>query len=496
MPYTRVLYAHLLGLTLGFLSILILTLPNLSSDHWLINLSYLIFFGIASYYFGGVLVVFSAITFFLPFSLETLPGELVIIFKWYFLFYMAGMLFAHSYNIILFFYIKKFSKHVLKISFAYNPGKKFNVIKSPIPEQAVPIENTNGIKPLYDFSVDMIPKHPYTILFVANPKLCTRKLLSQRFTDRDQFDQEIEKHRKNSENYEADPIISNDKLFFRMVDRALNSFENDEVLGRPEIWSSVRIITIFDPDAGDLGDIHSDPNWIGKQFGFAEAYQVNLAEADIAFENLLVPLAHATVFLEDKWQQYQAQAKEIIPFKDIDVIYVLSANENYDRSSAMYTDKPNGQIYSGFPPKLNIIHDEYADAPGIVALNVLTAWQKTYIHEFGHAMSALQNGAIMDEYMDYNEFNTDPDPVVQAVNRLERAASNQPIPSLFARYNHLDYHSDRSHPSQRETWKGYFPERWEKNEGCNMDATIGAYRFDPLISDFMYDRLLIKRNRP
>ncbi len=496
IPRTHILYAHLLGLSLGYLSTIVLTLPNLSSTEWLFNICYLILFGLATYYLGGILVLIAAIAFLLPLAFEGWISELIILLKWYFLFYVAGAAFALLYNLFLFWYIKIFNKRILKISFAYHSDKSFNIIKSPVPDEAVKISTDLEIDSLYDYDVNSMPKHPYTILFVANPKICKRIKLTNTLPNRQQFDQQVNAHRMDEVNYQEDPIINDKKLFYRMVDRALHSFENDEVLGQREIWSCVRIITIFDPHVADIGSLNNQGNWNGNNFGFAEAYQVNLAEADISFENLLVPLAHTNIFLKDKWNQYQAESKNLIPFKEVDVIYVLSANETYDRSSAMYSDKPNGQIYFGSIPRLNVTHDEYTDAPGIVALNVLTAWQKTYIHEFGHAMSALQNGAIIDEYMDYNEFSADPGPVLQALNRLQRPRSNQPIPSLFTRYNHLDYHSDRDHPSERETWKGYFPQRWTKHIGCTMDATIGEYQFDPLISDFMYDRLMVKRNRP
>ena len=44
------------------------------------------------------------------------------------------------------------------------------------------------------------------------------------------------------------------------------------------------------------------------------------------------------------------------------------------------------------------IHDYYTNHPGRVALNVLEASSKTYVHEFAHAMSSNIHGAIVDEY--------------------------------------------------------------------------------------------------
>lgn len=501
IPWTHVLYAHLLGLSLGYLSTIVLILPNLSSADWLFNLCYLILFGLATYYLGGILALIAAITFLLPLAFEGWIGELIILLKWYFLFYVVGAAFSLLYNLFLFLYIKIFNKRILKISFAYNCDKSFNIIKSPIRDEAVKISTNFGIDPLYDYDVDPVPEHPYTILFVANPKVCKR--MSGSFPTRTKFEAEVDTHRNDENNYDDDPIMKDKKLFYRTVDRTLHSFENDEVLGRPEIWSCVRVVTIFNADIADTADQIGANSGNMRHLGFAEAYQTNIPENEIVFENLLVPLAHTHSFIRNKWGEYQDQLKKQIQFKEIDVIYIISANENYTRASAMYSDKPNGKIYSSSTPKvLTVTHDKYTDAPGLVALNALTAWQKTYIHEFGHAMSAFQNGAIIDEYMDYNETSVEPSPELQAVNRLERKvpndpipAPNHPIPSVFTEYKKFTYHSDRDHPSALETWKSYFPQRCSKYIYCTMDRTYGEYQFDPLISDFMYDRLMVKRNR-
>jgi len=191
-------------------------------------------------------------------------------------------------------------------------------------------------------------------------------------------------------------------------------------------------------------------------------------------------------------------------------------------------------------------HDKYAIVPGRVALNVLGANAHTYIHEFGHAMSSAINGAIVDEYFDkYHilkagddekrkslsspEFESKeetstvademPEPLKTGglynlddiflegdvrtpfyINRLEREQSEngmvKPIPKIFVRYNKIKiYYSDLAHPSSEENWEGYFPERQSSSECCTMDRDYGRYRFDKLLSDFMYDRLVTKVNR-
>ena len=498
LPHTHILYTHILGLSLGILPVIVLTFSRFYTADWLFGLCSFLLFALASYYSGGLLALISAILFFMPVSITGLIGQFLILFKWHFVFYAAGVIFGTTYNFLLFTYIRYFNKRILKISFAYNWDDKFNIIKSPKLDEAVKITSEEGIEPLYNYSVDPEPQNPYTILFVANPKICSRLEFTTAFSNRDDFDKKVDEHRKNSNNYLDDPIIKNKKLFYRTVDRAMRSFENDEVFGRPANWSCVRLLTIFDEEVADIVDQTHFAGWNGKSFGFAEAYQANVGKADIVLENLMVPLADMDLFLNDKLKQYQQDKNESekILLDKIDVIYVISANENYDRSAAMYSDNPViKDIYTGSPTELTVTHEAFSKSPGRIALNALTAWQKTFIHEFAHAMSVYQNGAIIDEYFDFNEASAETDSELQSVNRKERPTANDPIPALFTKYNELSYHSDRDHPSEKENWKGYFPQRCAKHIGCTMDKTIGPYQFDPLISDLMYDRLLSKRNR-
>ena len=101
IPRTHVLYAHLLGLSLGYLSTIVLTLSYFSSVDWFFGLCCLILIGLATYYLGGILVLISAIVFLLPLNFEGWIGEIFILLKWYFFFYVAGAAFASLYNIFL-----------------------------------------------------------------------------------------------------------------------------------------------------------------------------------------------------------------------------------------------------------------------------------------------------------------------------------------------------------------------------------------------------------
>ena len=83
------------------------------------------------------------------------------------------------------------------------------------------------------------------------------------------------------------------------------------------------------------------------------------------------------------------------------------------------------------------------------------------------------------------------------INRINRNKNKKivPVHRIFAKYNGNIYYSDRDHPSAREDWLGYFPERKNSFTACIMDRNYGAYRYDDLISNFMYDRLMAKINR-
>lgn len=76
---------------------------------------------------------------------------------------------------------------------------------------------------------------------------------------------------------------------------------------------------------------------------------------------------------------------------------------------------------------------------------------------------------------------------------------NFPIPREFARYTFEGrtkvYESDRYRSDKDLSWVSYAPQRRNENTSCIMDLTYRRYRFDPLIFDFMYDRLLTKMER-
>ena len=527
------------------------------------------------------------------------------------------------------------------------------------------IQENLQLKGRFQYNYREVTKdYPYTIAFVANPKI------------------QLEKDGP----YFRDPIMDDPKLFYRSVDKALASFEQNEVLSRPKIWSQVQVLTIFDEDYAKE-DVDGESCAL---VGWSPAVEIGgsisenlldpVTELRDNYRNMLLKLSDAGEITED-------EAKAI--FRSTDVIFALSANRVHDRATAHFTDwiedgegyqinentvkalkaenipsevidrlidlqnsegarwvfigkdrfkalletqlseisdnhtivkimemtrigykdpnKPHDPMDPDFGipfdfqlnPNLtkngarNIaemtfndrytpIHEYYPVNPGRVATNVLTASQKTYIHEFAHAMSSAYHGAIVDEYFDTVEFekgdhssNSNPEILFQItdktlhamendarvgpaipqdlpgftktlrqikdreifgrgkfleeigqligedhaakyqrfilehakietpfyVNRIENVKlesdKSVPVPKVFAAYERTVYGADMEHPSSEEDWSGYFPDRKSHGFSCTMDRNLsGGYRFDDLISTFIYDRLIAKINRP
>lgn len=379
-------------------------------------------------------------------------------------------------------------------------------------------------KKLYHFHLEAPPVAPYTIFLVANPKLKQR---SGRFV--------------------LDPIMNDLDLFLRSVNNALHSFERDEVLGQHEIWSRVRVVTIFDdavtapdgtPRTNDalslLNDLHRD---IPPQLDVAE----NVIHCGVQMAD------NVKKFLRDNAGDLDAP----LPENQIDVIFAMTASPTQIRHSAYYADfneeldlnvNPPPQPTNGaefnynldpyqqkglhipgaeeivIPPHIpspglpepfprhafpyDGVHDHYSAIPGRVALNALSARRHTFIHEFAHAMSSVVRGAICDEYYDKSYLRAGNDSIFLPffVNRIERVRQTGgrfvSVHPVFARYNEVDFLSDGDHPSAEEYWRSYFPERHSHGETCTMDRTAEPFRFDKLISRFMYDRLVAKLHRP
>ncbi len=554
---------------------------------------------------------------------------IMILSRWYLVGFLAGLAFSATYNLILLAYIKigtinkrrflglpaiQGNADKLKISFAYDPGKSLNIIKSPIEEEEEALgmhlqtiralvhrlthKPTNAIeiqgilrrelaathramsKPrqehltkllkdilqawdsesedlakvtdfevvlkrfvdktesgevpeaslrliqqqldpvveayqnkrsekLYNYSMPSPPPSPYTIAFVANPLLKNRSenRIFARISD-----------------HHVDPVAHDLELFLKGIDDALASLERNEVIGQHSLWSRIRVIAYFNKEVVNLkkpdnlrplvdgfeGDFHEDGRlvqdvlvWQPEAAGDIKRMIVTAAQHD---------LAYSTEESEQFW-------------REVDVVYVLSASEHFTRSSAVASDFPVPEGASGkadgdgyeidftkgdnfVPQELpqELVHEWYSTIPGIIALNVLTAREKTYVHEFVHAMASTVNGLVADEYAD--EFdatakdpeNDGPDNSGFYVNRLDRRHDPRtgrftPVPKVFSKFNGTDYFADLEHPSEEENWRGVFPERPSFNEPCLMDRGWDPGRFDNLLRVFVHDRMWAKTGR-
>ncbi len=544
VPPTKNLRAHLLGLTFGLLFVTAslsfsFTLAHLYSSFWVF-----LWFALVTY-FGGALI-FLTLLVWLLLSLAAASGSVFLSMlmagcHWYFLGYCFGATLAIFYNDLLFLFFHAFEKRKIKLVFAYDTRQNVNVIKSPIAEEMHALNELLACKPwlkdrlLYDYHLKNLPAHPYTIAFVANPKIHKR--------DEDE---------NREAGYEMDPIARDRDLFLRAVDRALFSLETDPVVGRPEIWSRVRVVTVFNPVLAAAS---------GPLYGMVEEFQKELEQDGVRVDNnILDPMRRMFENFERILEESWGSAKRDFDHNDVDVIFAITASPTHTRAFAHFSDwiehedvdplknqmDRAGKCFSfdatpcevgveppvaervpqcspthyqiEYPeinnraasdaaaPGFRAVHDYCPTRPGRIALNVISARHKTYIHEFAHAMSSAFHGTITDEYVDcfiLKKVGSEEECIQEKhffVNRIDRkidATEPIPVPKIFADYNCVQYHSDLAHPSAEEEWTGYFPDKFDKATPCLMDRDItGYYRFDELLSTFIYDRMMAKVSRP
>jgi hypothetical protein len=514
-PPAKRLHPHLLGLALALGLVLVAAALHLTD--LVVNLGafipgLLLAIFVAGTWVGGPFILLTAVLYFVPTPtpFATIWTSIIFLSKPYFAAYAFGAVFAAVYNDVIFFYFVVISRDSVRIAFAFDTSRTINIIKSPNKKEEEAFEALLLAHPeleeqrLYRDQWETPPRFPYTMVFVANPKIRKRRLS---VTDPE---------------FEPDPIIQNLDLFLHSIDRALRSFEEDHVLGCLEVWSRVRIVAIFDPDL---------------DFALAQEFQDDFTIDGKVAENLLDTTDNMPHKIGELLQQHPVGLPSPLTLCDVDVIYVVSASPTHDRSTARYSDyldvgetatcdRSTGQAFQFDPdplgtktnsgvseinaarcgdPGVRCEHDDFARSPGRVALSVLGARKKTFIHEFAHAMSSALRGAIVDEYADVfilqsakSETQLPATPFY--INRIERIPIAEPrfipVHSIFARYQHIDFLSDLAHPSAEADWLGYFPERHDSYCPCTMDRTGDEFRFDRLISNFMYDRICAKLNRP
>lgn len=519
-PPAKVIRAHLAGLTFGFIASLLaiaIHYPDLFAQHpWYVPVLLSIGFALGTL-IGGVFVLLVFLDFllfrWLGGTVAGLYGLVHTMADGYMWGYFAGAVFGTLYNDLVYLYLISFGRDRVKHVFWFDRKRKLNVLKSPILSEEPAGLNRLGARKLYRFDISSPPEHPFTIAFVANPKILKRGGDPAKDDD-----------------YEIDPIIKNLDLFLNSVHEALFQFERDAVLGRPEVWSRVRILAVFDEQ------LAAAP---GPEVGLLQPAQNLPAFDGQVAENLLDPMEqmldnYGRILHRFETESGTSSADIDRLIYDTDVIFALSAVPEYDRSTAHFTDwresvasDPNrdpDEVKFEYSPdphgtkgeeilfpepgddRFAYLHEDFAVFPGRVALNVLGANCKTWLHEFAHAMSSAYHGAIVDEYFDRMEVSNgtsgasalEPEETAFFTNRIERNSAGKavvPVHDIYARYNSIDYPADLHHPSAEEDWIGYFPVRELPASACTMDRNYGEHRFDALLCRFMYDRLVTKINR-
>ena len=496
----KALFAYELGKTLALVSVtffLLTTHINLPVTTKII--SFLFFLFITYTGVGSVLLVGGLLIFFLILD----STELVEIAGIYITAFFLGAVFGLIYNDVvnLLRWISNsagWSPHKTVFIHELDKNMPLQVIKAPNEDEITSkaLKNLRPQKKQYAFTLGTdLPQNPFTLLFVANPLIANAQGPPT-----------------------PDPILKNRELFLRAVEDALLSLESNEIVGHPDIWPYIRVLTLFDENL-------TAAQFYDNKYALLQSYgDVFILDGNIA-THLIYPKKEMEQVIDSYTSELNYAAWNANKF-EIDVIFALTASEKYTRSMAYFSEFDSNQadgvpfsfyhktestqkfVYTAFSTGRQAFKHEYhASAPGVVALNVLGARNKTYIHEFAHAMSSTHNGAIVDEYyddiqLDAKEIESDSvksfTPTFH-INRQEKksAHTNQiQIPQQFAIYDKARYFSDLSHPSEQEKWTGFFPERSARSDSCIMDRTLGRYKFDKLVSRFMYDRLLAKIYRP
>ncbi|RMH87435.1 MAG: hypothetical protein D6681_15105 [Calditrichaeota bacterium] len=307
---------------------------------------------------------------------------------------------------------------------------------------------------------------PYTIVLVANPAI-----------------------KRHDGSYEPDPIIEDEDLFVRVVTRCLRSFANNELLRLPEILPRLKLVTVF-----------------AREEAQRRPEDANALCQEVPETIILAPRPETDSVI------YQYVKNAGVPYAD--VIMVLSGHKRFIQSSARFTQearKEDSPANQGQPFRFSFtenfddpvngrIHAYCARVPGVAALSAWDDRLKTPVHEFAHAMSSVENGAIVDEYLDSYVESTEAALHNTILNRKLRANPTDPVPKLFGKYQLgngpiVEYYSDRARTDKEPDWRSYVPEKPHPGISCIMDLAYFDYRYDKLIFDFMYDRLLTKLNR-
>lgn len=458
--------------------------------------------------------------------------KFLLFIEWLVIGYFTGAVFCLLYNLLAYLFLKHIHPEWFQLWFWYNPNETVNIIKTPIPKkdwndgQAYALNIDEPFK-VFNFSpydgvkdpqTSKEMEHPYTIVFVANPFIRQRE------------------QQNGKAMAKRDPIMDNASLFLKAVYRALFSFEYNEVIGRPDIFSKIRVVTVNETNellSNSRKQIDyklvKDQCYVREFLGTLETDPGNSGgdgsvPLDTFAHRMLVPNAET----REKISRL-VREKTGGRIQHIDVIFAISASPTHDISSAKlaikdnktkpeegrkfkYCNDPGGNkdddIHRGSRHDLELIHEYFPpeNGMGLVAMSAYDVRAKLPVHEFAHAMSSMSHGMIVDEYydsMEIHESNGDEEDQNDGIeiNRIYRNKKKMdqtheiPVHKQFARYNDFVYESDRDHHIAAQGWRSYFPARKNPEVRCTMEVAEDVFQFDELLTDFIYDRLWVKVNR-
>ncbi|MBN2090901.1 hypothetical protein JW964_14910, partial [candidate division KSB1 bacterium] len=241
------------------------------------------------------------------------------------------------------------------------------LIKCKITDERVEVFEYDPEKPV-NIIQNGVGEKPYTIVIVANPAI----------------------ENDSGEIHPDDIIKKYPDAFLKTVVRILRSFAQNELLKLPEILSKIRVATIFEKSP----DLNNENALIHE---YPDLHVLAPRKPDEEKTPLL---------------SYPHEYVKRFPEIDcVDVIFLVSADTNLFISSARYSiDAPKSP---GIPFKFTFgkntnefdkkVHAFDTQIPGIAAISAWDDRLKTPVHEFAHAMSSENNGAIVDEYIDKDE---------------------------------------------------------------------------------------------
>ena len=418
VPPLKSLRAIQLGLTIGILSVLVFLMSEpLSSGNSLWQRIGTLIFYLVGTAIGAWFVAILAFLAILGISIFSMTASAIYLAGFAF-----GALISIFYNDVAYILTVVLRKKDVKIAFFFDPKQKLNIIKSPIEwemgEQWLKQKKEDKDRLCYYYELEEKIVEPYTIVLIANPAIKVNQVTPQ--------------DSRHQQTPRADPILNDCRLFLKAVDDALISFENNSVLGHPDIWPKVRVVAVFEADFD---------NQTLNNFALAQPYQYAVAlDDEKQAENILEPA-------ESYFETYMnivgkiadnadippkiRESNVFVPLREeesrMDIIFVLSASQDYTRPTcwpSIVDDPSNAKgikfCFIPYAPEsksdelkcqdlaftqkpIEAVHEYFVNKPGVAAINVLTASTMTYIHEFGHAMASPKSGAIVDEYYDSYE---------------------------------------------------------------------------------------------